>query len=1154
MSNDQNKIVEPHILHDKSEISLAQFGISSQYLKLEAVEDISYDGEFCNFRGIDPRFRLSTTLELPAVAEFILDCETASSLVSPKLYADYGYGMSEANALHLAPAGKGRLSTRVAAPGHLRSLRFDPAERPGDHRLVRMDLLPYDTKQLWQGLASAALPQMLDAFYRDCLARDDGEALHIFNLDLNGPQAAAAGFAILEKIDPKLSRAFDKYVSTGSSSELDGYLRSGKSTSWYTSTANIDADLDVLLRSGQFDFDRYELQTLDLGDRFLQGQLSIEQKRRVLARHYLVRGAHRGLRPAAGFDPGFYTRTYLADQENDYVDSFVHYLRQGKDEGRFTQRKQLDEAVDEIRDLIDINFYRLQAKLGPDEDSARHYVQKGYYQDIRPLPDFCPQYYIRRYNDIACYKVLALKHYVLYGRAEGRRASIDSLLKTGQAAYDPAKPTVLMANHDASRTGAPIVGLALAEYFRATHNVVTYLGRGGELEGRFKRISTMLSVGQLDPLDAEYLLKTLENQYPLAGVIVNSVESAPLAMAALLTDTPCVALLHEFAEYTRPDGKLADVVAAADRVIVPAELVRASIARECERHFGFAPTNVQVKPQGYIVPERRRGSNDLTTGQLRELTASPGGQARKIVLGGGYVQIRKGVDLFIQTAAEFRRRGREDVCFVWVGEGYNPQSDMTYALWLREMVGRSDLAGIMRFLPAQQDFSTMLSACDVFYLPSRLDPYPNVVIDALAAAKPVVCFEKATGVAELFSEGRADGEAVAYCDVAAAADGLAKWLNGDGAARTRNAELVRTSFRFDHYAEAIGHELEQARQAREKLMLGRDALASASAFDPAFHEGDPQAWADKRRLATSYVARALKGFAKFNPRPGFADGLYRAEHGALGKAVIPLLDALARDTASPRTHDCIDLLGATSAGGGPPRTVVHLHLHYPDLAPMFLDRLNLLQLPIDLVVTSSGERNVAELKLAFYDYEWGEVEVMNVPNRGRDIGPFVTAVLPHILTKDYAVVGHFHSKKTLAAGGAMGAAWRTYLLDTLFKDRESVSFMLGRFRDDPALGLLFAEDRHSVGWSANLDIAQAFAARIGGVELPAFPVFPLGTMFWGRPAALASLAGRLDWPDYPVEPIGEDATILHALERMLPSVCTHSGYLWQTVYRGGASW
>jgi len=73
--------------------------------------------------------------------------------------------------------------------------------------------------------------------------------------------------------------------------------------------------------------------------------------------------------------------------------------------------------------------------------------------------------------------------------------------------------------------------------------------------------------------------------------------------------------------------------------------------------------------------------------------------------------------------------------------------------------------------------------------------------------------------------------------------------------------------------------------------------------------------------------------------------------------------------------------------------------------------------------------------------------------------------------------------------------------------------------------------------------------------LPEWPVFPLGTMFWARPAALAPLWDLgLQPADFPPEPAADDGTVLHAIERLLPAVCEATGHGWATLHAEHTGW
>ena len=81
---------------------------------------------------------------------------------------------------------------------------------------------------------------------------------------------------------------------------------------------------------------------------------------------------------------------------------------------------------------------------------------------------------------------------------------------------------------------------------------------------------------------------------------------------------------------------------------------------------------------------------------------------------------------------------------------------------------------------------------DVFFLSSRLDPLPNVTIDAALRAIPVVCFEGATGMADLLAaDALASQCVVPYLDVDAAAGLIARLADNErGADRDRGSDAA----------------------------------------------------------------------------------------------------------------------------------------------------------------------------------------------------------------------------------------------------------------------------------------------------------------------------------------------------------------------------
>ncbi len=963
-------------------------------------------------------------------------------------------------------------------------------------------------------------------------------ARHYLSIGEPASLAPSAGF------DPASYRQFYPDVARTGISSLLHYERHGRRENRYCGMAALRADAERIERSGLFDRRTYAWRR---GRPPMRGLSDIED--------YLIR-RDTPVPAVAGFDSDAYELMY-PDCLKGYAAPILHYLDAGLKQDRVFSREELARRKELARPWFNARFYL--AQLPPDapvDDPLEHYLLEGARQGLAPAPDFCVDYYSRRYPDLAAMSSDLFLHFAAFGAAEGRvgRPDFAGMASRGKKAFEAGKPTVLVTSHEASRTGAPLVALTVGDHLAASHNVVYGLSRGGPLLEAFREKSCLVVLGGLDSLDAEYLLRELRDTHGLSAVLLNSVETSPFARAALHAGTPTVALVHEFASYTFPPGRMTEVVESADRVVVPAALIRDSVREEVLRFRLAAPNNVSVRPQG-CLPSLPEGdpAQDMTRADLLALIGALPGRRVRIVLGAGFVHMRKGTDLFVQTAAELRKLpGAEDVRFIWVGGGYEPRTDLTYSAWVADMVRQFGLERAMFFLPPQSSLDTLFDLADVFFLPSRLDPFPNVVLDALRAGRGVVCFDGATGSAGLFEgEGAAVGAAAPYCDVAEAAQALA-WAIRPAVAKKaeRNRAFIAERFAFADYVDALTDQMLAAQADRAALDAEAERIAASGLFDAAFHDGapGPLAAGAERRSIQNYAARGRKGLLLASPRPGFNEGVARTWLDAG--------PALGRETMPEATHRCVRLDHAPCLPPFTGRAALHLHLHYPELAAGFLEALEAGKSVVDLFVTTTSAEKRIEVAYALKNWKGGSVEVRLTPNRGRDLGPFLTEMGRIARSDAYDVVGHMHGKRSLSNDPAMGDRWRAYLSRILLGGDAGTAGVLAPFEDDPALGLLFAEDRHVVGWTQNRPAAEALAARMTPTPvLPEWPVFPLGSMFWARPAALEPLfALGLAAGDFPPEPLAEDGTMLHAIERLLPAVCESVGRTWCTVYRDGPGW
>jgi len=300
---------------------------------------------------------------------------------------------------------------------------------------------------------------------------------------------------------------------------------------------------------------------------------------------------------------------------------------------------------------------------------------------------------------------------------------------------------------------------------------VVYLLSNGPLFRDFHAAgaSVFAAPSRFFPLINSMLLRYVCRKNQFVFALVNSVESRPALMPLAKSGVPTISLIHEFAScYGRPQEIFADVAAWSDVLVFSSEITRKNALERCpalrDCHIHILPQGKSQIPVGALSEEQMEMENRRIFSLMRPHGRQDGSI---VILGAGYVHIRKGVDLFIQCAARVIRMPGGDKCrFVWIGDGYHPEYDMTYSVYLADQVRRAGLADHFTFIDATPAIETAYAAADIFCLSSRLDPLPNVAIDALTHKLPVLCFDEATGIAEFLKSNGLQQQCVAhYLDV-----------------------------------------------------------------------------------------------------------------------------------------------------------------------------------------------------------------------------------------------------------------------------------------------------------------------------------------------------------------------------------------------------
>lgn len=218
------------------------------------------------------------------------------------------------------------------------------------------------------------------------------------------------------------------------------------------------------------------------------------------------------------------------------------------------------------------------------------------------------------------------------------------------------------------------------------------------------------------------------------------------------------------------------------------------------------------------------------------------------------------------------------------------------------------------------------------------------------------------------------------------------------------------------------------------------------------------------------------------------------------------------------------------------RAAVLAHVYYPELWDEILAVRATLPAGAPIIVTAPPAQAAALRARVAGD---PSVEILEQPNRGRDIAPFVFALRSGALDRFDAVL-KIHTKKSPHL--RQGDLRRRVFYTALAGSRAATARALTQFAD-PKVGLVGpgAYFRTAqVYWMANRARVERLAAQIGA---PSRIGFFEGSMFWVRPAALAPLR-RLDLSleAFEAEAGQLDGTLHHALERVFPLAAAAAGF------------
>jgi len=231
------------------------------------------------------------------------------------------------------------------------------------------------------------------------------------------------------------------------------------------------------------------------------------------------------------------------------------------------------------------------------------------------------------------------------------------------------------------------------------------------------------------------------------------------------------------------------LVRRAARILCVSE----SIAEPFRTAFPDAAEKIAVVPEGiepslYAVPEAGRDFR----------SALGLGSGERLIGTVGRLTPWKGQDDLLRAAALVAREHPE-ARFLVVGDCISSPAeraaDVAFRDRLRALADELGIADRVRFLGYREDVAAVMNALDVFVLPSHDEPFGIVVLEAMAAGRPIVA-TRAGGVPETVRDG-SEALLVPWGHPASLAAAVARLLADEAlAARLSRAARERVAAEF----------------------------------------------------------------------------------------------------------------------------------------------------------------------------------------------------------------------------------------------------------------------------------------------------------------------------------------------------------------------
>ncbi len=233
------------------------------------------------------------------------------------------------------------------------------------------------------------------------------------------------------------------------------------------------------------------------------------------------------------------------------------------------------------------------------------------------------------------------------------------------------------------------------------------------------------------------------------------------------------------------------------------------------------------------------------------------------------------------------------------------------------------------------------------------------------------------------------------------------------------------------------------------------------------------------------------------------------------------------------------------------KIAVVMHMFYPDIFEYCAEYSKSIPDDADVYVTTNTDEKCNEIERILKPLLGDRLTVLNCGNRGRDVAALIVTCRKYLMNYDYLCF--VHDKKSSHLNPITGACYQDTLWDNMLKSKYFVEQVIELFEREKHLGLLSAPGPYAGNWfgiiantwTSSFEVTKQLYDKLQlTVDISQTKrAVALGTVFWCRPVALKQLFEHpWKYEDFPEEPMGLDATLGHAVERIISFVAQENGY------------